>query len=393
MVPLFLVVLIDLIGFGIIIPLLPFYAEHFRAEPDTVALLMATYSFTQFLSAPLWGGLSDRIGRRPVLLMSLAGAALSYVWLGMAESLWMLFAARALGGAMAGNIAAAFAYVADVTPREQRAKGMGLIGAAFGLGFILGPAIGGILAGPDPASANYRLPALAAAGLSITALVAAVFFLRESLAPEARTGASAHAVRRYWASVSEVVRNRALNVPLLLTFLATFAFAGMEATFAMWSERQLGWGPEQNGYLFAFIGVLSAIVQGTLIGPLARRFGEGAMIAHGAGALALGSLAVPLCTSLVPLLGAMTLLTYGFSVITPSLTSLISLHADQGSQGTVLGATRAASTFARVVGPAWAGFLFAGPGRHSPFFGAAAVMGIVTVISPRLLRPKPPVGP
>ncbi|MDP6804427.1 MAG: MFS transporter [Rhodospirillales bacterium] len=393
MVALFLVVLIDLIGFGIIIPLLPFYAEHFRAEPDTVALLMASYSFTQFLSAPLWGALSDRIGRRPVLLISLAGAAASYVWLGMAESLWMLFAARALGGAMAGNIAAAFAYVADVTPPEGRAKGMGLIGAAFGLGFIFGPALGGILAGPDPTNANYHLPAFVAAGLSVSALLAAVFFLRESLAPAARIGASTHVIRRYWASIGEVVRDRSLNVPVLLTFLATFVFAGMEATFAMWSERQLGWGPQQNGYLFAFIGVLSAIVQGTLIGPLARRFGEGPMIAHGAAALALGSLAVPLCTSLFPLLAAMAVLAYGFSVITPSLNSLISLRTAQGSQGAVLGATRSASTFARVVGPAWAGFLFAGLGRHWPFVGGAMVMVFVTVISLRLLRPKAPAGP
>ncbi|HJO70091.1 MAG TPA: MFS transporter [Rhodospirillales bacterium] len=393
MVALFLVVLIDLIGFGIIIPLLPFYGEHFHAEPDTVALLMASYSFTQFLSAPLWGGLSDRIGRRPVLLMSLAGATVSYIWLGMADSLWMLFAARSLGGAMAGNIAAAFAYVADVTPPEGRAKGMGLIGAAFGLGFMSGPAIGGILAGPDPASANFHLPAFAAAGLSIAALLAAVFFLRESLAPEARTGASAHAIRGYWDNVSEVLRNRALNVAILLTFLATFTFAGMEATFAMWSERQLGWGPQQNGYLFAFIGALSALIQGTLIGPLTRRFGEGAMIVQGAVALALGSLAIPLCTSLFPLLAAMTVLAYGFSVITPSLNSLISFRADQGSQGAVFGATRAASTFARAVGPAWAGFLFAGLGRHWPFVGGAVVMGFVTVISLRLLRPKPRAGP
>ena len=151
---LFLIVVIDLIGFGIVIPLLPFYAEHFQARPDVIALLMATYACTQFLSAPIWGRASDRWGRRPILLLSLAGAVLSYTGLAFSDSLWMLFASRALGGVMAGNISAAFAYVADITTPKNRAKGMGLVGAAFGLGFVIGPAIGGILAGPAPATAD-----------------------------------------------------------------------------------------------------------------------------------------------------------------------------------------------------------------------------------------------
>ncbi len=166
MATLFLIVFVDLVGFGLIIPLLPFYGEHFHASPATVGLLMAVYSFAQFLAAPLWGRLSDRIGRRPVLACSLAGATLSYLWLAFAQDLWMLFAARALGGFMAGNIATAFAYVADVTTPANRAKGMGIVGAAFGLGFIFGPAIGGVLAGHDPANADYTSPALVAAALS-----------------------------------------------------------------------------------------------------------------------------------------------------------------------------------------------------------------------------------
>ena len=183
---LFLIVVVDLIGFGIIIPLLPFYAEFFYADPATVGLIMATYSLTQFLAAPYWGQLSDRIGRRPVLLVSLAGSAVAYFWLGFADELWVLFAARALGGLMAGNISAAFAYVADVTTPKNRAKGMGMIGAAFGLGFIIGPAVGGILAGPDPINADYKSPAFAAAGLSMMAFALGVIFLKESLSREIR---------------------------------------------------------------------------------------------------------------------------------------------------------------------------------------------------------------
>ncbi|MEP1029729.1 MAG: MFS transporter, partial [Alphaproteobacteria bacterium] len=191
MLAIFLIVVVDLIGFGIIIPLLPFYGEHFQADPQTVGLLMATYSLAQFISAPLWGRLSDHAGRRPVLLLSLAGAAAAYVWLAFADALWMLFMARALGGLMAGNISAAFAYMADITTKENRAKGMGLIGAAFGIGFILGPAIGGILAGPDPLTADYRSPALAAAGLSLFALLLGIVRLPESLSVEVRARAAA----------------------------------------------------------------------------------------------------------------------------------------------------------------------------------------------------------
>ena len=392
MVALFLVVLIDLIGFGIIIPLLPFYGEHFRAEPDTVALLMATYSFTQFLSAPLWGGLSDRIGRRPVLLMSLAGAAVSYIWLGMAESLWMLFAALALGGAMAGNIAAAFAYVADVTTPENRAKGMGLVGAAFGLGFVAGPAIGGLLAGPDAANADFQTPAFAAAGLSFVAFALAIFLLKESLAPELRRRMAAAPRARYWPFVMATLRRPHLGLLIGVSFLATVVFAGMESTFAMWSERQFGWGPEQNGYLFAFIGILIAAVQGGLIGPLVRRFGEARLILQGTVALALGLVIIPLSDSLAPLVVAMVIVAYGFSVTMPSLNSLISQRVGATEQGGVLGVTRAATTLARVVGPVCAGVLFAGLGKEWPFFAGAAVMASVLFLGLRILKAKLAVG-
>ena len=176
MLILFLVVFIDLVGFGIIIPLLPFFGEHFDGSPAMVGFLMATYSLTQFVAAPFWGRLSDRIGRRPVLLLTLAGASISYVLLAFSNGLLMLFIARGLGGFMAGNISAAFAYVADVTTPENRAGGMGAIGAAFGLGFIAGPAIGGILAGPDPLTADFRTPSLAAVGRTVVHLRLAELF-------------------------------------------------------------------------------------------------------------------------------------------------------------------------------------------------------------------------
>src|SRR5580704_9200595 len=163
---LFLIVVVDLIGFGLVIPLLPFYAERFAASPQEVTALMAVFSLMSMLTAPIWGRLSDRVGRRPVLMISMAAASLAYLWLGFANALWMLFAARALAGACAGNIAAAHAYIADVTTPENRARGMGMIGAAFGLGFIIGPALGGMVAGNDMATADMRSPGLIACGLS-----------------------------------------------------------------------------------------------------------------------------------------------------------------------------------------------------------------------------------
>ena len=383
---LFLIVFIDLIGFGIIIPLLPFYAEYFQASPEMVGLMMATYSFTQFLAAPFWGRLSDRIGRRPVLLVSLAGASASYVWLGFSESLWMLFAARAVGGAMAGNISAAFAYVADITTRENRSKGMGMIGAAFGLGFIAGPAIGGILAGSDPVNADFQSPAFAAAALSAAALLLAFGTLKESLSVEIRQRLAQQLPQKRLSMFREAIKRPHLGLLLTLTFLSTFVFAGLESTFGMWSRRQFGWGPEQNGYMFTFVGLLSALIQGGLIGRLARKFGEAGLIIQGALALAIGIAMIPFSSSVVMLVIAMSIAGYGFSVISPALNSLISLQAGDDEMGGIMGVTRSASTMARFIGPAWAGFLFGTLGRDWPYFGGALVMVIVLILGAKTLK-------
>ena len=389
MLTLFLIVVVDLIGFGIIIPLLPFYGEHFQASPQTVGLLMATYSLAQFISAPFWGRLSDRVGRRPVLLLSLAGAAAAYVWLAFAETLWMLFAARAVGGLMAGNISAAFAYMADVTTKENRAKGMGVIGAAFGIGFILGPAIGGILAGPDPLSADYRSPALAAAALSVLALALGIVRLPESLSPEIRARNAALPRGRRLAQFLDALKLPGVGPLMLLGFLATFVFAGLETTFAMWSRRSFGWGPEQNGWLFAYVGLLSAILQGGLIGRLTRRFGEQGLLTQGAVTLAIGIGGIPFCTEVWHLLIAMAIAAYGFSVINPAYNSLISQQVPDTDQGGVMGVTRSVTTMARVLGPAWAGVLFAQIGRDWPYFSGAVIMAGVLVLALVLPGPKP----
>ncbi|MEZ7879066.1 MAG: MFS transporter [Rhodospirillales bacterium] len=385
MVVLFLVVVIDLIGFGIIIPLLPFFAEHYQASPFQVGLLMAVYSLTQFVAAPFWGRLSDRIGRRPVLLFSLAGAVLAYLWLGVAEELWALFAARAVGGFMAGNISAAFAYVADITTRETRAKGMGMIGAAFALGFTIGPAIGGILAGSDPHNADFQSPAFAAAGLSAFALILGIFTLKESLSDEIKKRIAEKPKEIQSKQFQIALKKPNIRLLLLLSFLAVFAFAGIEATFALWSRRQYGWGPEQNGYLFALIGFSGALLQGGLIGRMSKRFGEANLIVQGSIALTLGIGLIPFATELWMLIIVMLIAVYGFSVISPSLNSLISLETNEEDQGGMMGVARSATTLARVGGPAWAGTLFSVLGMNWPYFGGACIMAVVIVISLRIL--------
>ncbi|MBM3565785.1 MAG: MFS transporter [Alphaproteobacteria bacterium] len=385
MTSLFLIVLVDLIGFGIIIPLLPFFAEHFGATPLQVGLVMAAYSLAQLIAAPMWGRLSDRIGRRPVLLGTLVGMTIGSVGLAYTDSLEALFIVRIATGFMAGNISTAFAYAADISTPETRARGMGIVGAAFGLGFIAGPAIGGILAGPDPLAADFRTPALAAAGLSFLAMVLAILRLPESLPPEARAAARAKKGPPF-AVWRDAVHRPSLRRLIVLMFCATFVFAGMEATFTMWSQRQFGWGPEPNGYLFAMIGLLSATIQGGLIGRLADRFGEERLVAAGAAFLAAGLALIPLATAPALLIPAMLLAGTGFSLLSPALNSLISFEAAETERGVIMGLSRSAATLGRVLGPAWGGVVFGMIGKDAPYVLGAVLMLAYVFAALRLLR-------
>jgi DHA1 family tetracycline resistance protein-like MFS transporter len=386
---LFSIVFVDLVGFGLVIPLLPFYAERYGASPETVTLLMATYSFLQLFAGPIWGRLSDRYGRRPVLLASLAGSVASYLWLGMADALWMLFAARAIQGAMAGNIAAAQAYIADVTTPENRAKGMGLIGAAFGLGFILGPAIGGLLAGGDPNAPAVHVPFFLGAGLSALAFLGTLLLLRESLDPAHRRQAKTSRI----AAVGAALARPRLRLLVLLFFVVIFAFSGMETTFAMWAKRQFGWGPRPVGYLFAYVGILSAALQGGLIGKLTRRFGEERVVVAGNSAIVVGLLALPFAVTVPLLCLATALLAIGLGLTQPSLNSLISRQAGAHEHGEVMGVAQSTGSLARILGPAFAGVLFGEFGRDAPYFAGALVMAGAVLLAARLFRGRPAASP
>ena len=376
---LFLIVFVDLVGFGLIIPLLPFYAERFGASPQQVTILMAVFSLMAMLAAPLWGRVSDRIGRRPVLMASMLASSLAYLWMGFADVLWMLFAARAFAGLCAGNIAAAQAYIADVTPPEKRARGMGMIGAAFGLGFIIGPALGGLVAGDNIGTADLESPGLIAAGLSFAAFLGVVLLLPESLPAATRARP-----RRSRLAVFQVALGRPVLPRLLaIFFLVILAFAGMESTFALWAMRQYDWGPAQIGYIFTFVGLLSAAMQGGLIGPLTRRFGEERLLLGGLALIALGLLVLPFARALAPLGVAVSALAIGMGAMQPSLNSLISRRAGAEEQGEIMGLSQSVGSLSRVLGPVIAGALFEAFGRSSPFlWGAVLVAGALLLSWP-----------
>ncbi len=392
MAALFLTVFVDMVGFGIVIPLLPFYAERYGAAPDTVTLLVAAYTFCQFLFAPVWGRLSDRFGRRPIILLTIFGTVVGYAGLVFTDSLLTLFLARAFTGAMAANMAVIHAYVADVTPPEQRARGMGRMGAAHGMGFVTGPAIGGLLAGTDPANVDFQLPFIIAGSLSAIAFVIAIFSVAESVSPEAKAAAARRTPQNRIAKFLEMVSRPQLGILLLLMTMTPFVFSGVESTFVMWSERALGWGPEQNGYLYTFMGVVAVCVQGLLVGPLAARLGERRLIMLGAVLMGIGVLLLPFGTG-YPWLGvAFGFIVFGTCITNPSINSLISQFATAEERGSLLGVAQSCSGLARIMGPIWGGFAFVTFGRDWPYFSAAVVMALMFAIALRV-RPRPVPAP
>jgi DHA1 family tetracycline resistance protein-like MFS transporter len=365
MVVLFLAALANVIGLGVIVPLLPYFALHHGAGPLEATALFSLFSLAQFLTAPLWGRLSDKIGRKQIILISFAGSALGYLWLAFATDLQMIYLARIFSGAMNGWLATSQAYVADVTDDEGRAKGMGMLGAAFGLGFILGPALGGYLAGE--AVINYQLPMLIAAAGSAIALLISALLLRE---PERQASQGVPTMQ----FLPQVFSTPILFTLIMLYFGMFFVFAGMESTLALWCERILNMGPRHVGYYMAFAGICGVIVQGGLVGRLVPRMGEPRVIVMGLLFIGVGLIGLPLVTERVWLLLPFALLFIGFGFANPSLQSLISRTAPDSMRGGAMGIAQSASSLGRILGPAWAGYAFASIGVAWPFFSGSAIL-------------------
>ncbi len=369
----FITVFIDLIGFGIVIPVLPYYAEgtKFGATPSLVGLLFASYSVMQLVFAPVLGRLSDKHGRRPISLFSLLGTALGFVILGFANTLLLLFVGRIIDGISGGNISTAQAYIADVTTKENRAKGMGLIGAAFGLGFVFGPAIGGILS-----RWGINVPFLFAGGLAFANAILLYFTLPETVTADHPARVSA-ASGRGWQQLVEALRERRLALVLAIYFLGIVAFSIMTASFSLFMMFRLGYDAFHNGWVFAFVGIISAAIQGGMIGKLVKRFGEPLLVIVGALLFSASLVAIPFVTPATGLfailaLGAIT--SIGQALSAPSLTSLASKTTSAGEQGAVLGVMQSVASLARAVGPSLAAVLIYSAVAHVGFDGVPQKM-------------------
>ncbi|MBK6422558.1 MAG: MFS transporter [Gemmatimonadetes bacterium] len=358
----FLTVFIDLIGFGIVLPLLPSYAAAFQVGDTGVGLLVASFSLMQFLLAPWWGRLSDRVGRRPVLLVGLAGSAISYLVFGLAGSFWLLLVSRLVAGAMGATVNVAQAYLADVTPADRRAGAMGRLGAAFGLGFVVGPAIGGL-------SSHWGS---AAPGLVASALTGLNLVLAWRWLPESRRAAATG------VATAPVHWSRFLGA-FSATACSTVAFTVLYVIFPLQVERSLGLDRHDSAYLFVLIGVVSAAVQGGLIGRLVRRHGEPLLIAVGGVVLALGLALLPRALTPgagLPLLcGALVLVAAGSATIGPSAAAFVSRVAPAEEQGRALGLLQSVSAVARIIGPIAAGGIASAISPRAAFYAASAAAG------------------
>jgi MFS family permease len=386
---LFLTVFLDLLGFGLVIPFLPGVARHLGASDFVATLPAVAYSLMQFLFIPIWGRLSDRIGRRPVLLWSIAATAAGMTMLGLSQTLVLLFVARFWSGIATANIAVAQAYIADVTPPEQRARGMGIIGMAFGMGFIIGPFVGGELGRVVIHGRPGALAAFVAAGLSVVNLLLALSTLPESLPPAARGKSVRRASPLDMTQLRAAVALPGVGYAMAINFLMIFWFAGMEQTFRLFTEDKFGMSDRGTGRIFGLVGVVSATVQGGLIARLSRRFGDVRLVRSGmiCQALALGLLGIcPRLGSLalVGLFGSAGLIAFGNGLVTPTLPAYVSRRAGPGAQGVTLGSLQSASALARVLGPAAGGFLYQTFNPSAPYYLGALGMVVAAALASRL---------
>ena len=372
LVSIFLIVFIDLLGFGLILPLLPYYAETFGASDTVVGLLVASYAAAQLIGAPILGRLSDRFGRRPILLLSLVGTLFGFLLLGFANTLWVLFIARILDGLTGGNISVAQAYISDVTDIKNRAKGLGMIGAAFGLGFIIGPATGGLLS-----QWGYAVPAFAAAGLVTINLLMVTFWLSESLTPEKRASLTE---RKPAITLSALIAalKRPFSGPLLITrFFFGLAFAIFQSIFALYALRRFDLNAQQTGFILTYVGVLAAIVQGGLVGRLSDRYRDDILITASVAIMALSLLGWALAPSVVVLLIILAPTSFAGGILNTVLSSALTKTVEPQEIGGILGLSASIESATRVLAPTLGGFLLERLGAWSPgTFGAVLLAAL-----------------
>jgi MFS family permease len=376
---LFITVFIDLLGFGIVIPYLPMFASLMGISFVGIGVIMAVYSLAQFIFAPILGRLSDRIGRRPVIMLGLLGSSIGYLIYGFAGSFIGLFLSRAVHGACAATISTAQAYIADTTDESNRARGMGMIGAAFGLGFVLGPAIGGLLG-----QNNLRVPAFVAAALTFANLLFAAVRLPESHEPDRDARIDFSVVLDPIRDLPMQLFGHHLSRLFSVAFLTTFAMAAFETTFAVMIPRAYGYGPRGVAILLTFAGLVQALAQGYLLGKLVKRIGELRLLSIGIVIFALGL--APLANMPTPstLLLAVGMLSLGYGFASPTIASIISKLARRDLEGEALGINQSATSMARILGPLAGGFLYGALGMSAPYIGGAVVALVAFILARRI---------
>ena len=363
------VMFINMLGFGVIVPFLPFYAASFHAAPWQIGLVFSAYSLGSFFGEPFWGRLSDRVGRKPILISTVAANCLCYGALAFAPNIWAAIVIRIIGGMAAGNGSVVQGYIADVTPVQFRAGRMARLGAAYNLGFILGPFVGGVLAKPSAGTAGYHLPLLLSSGLCLCSAIGIALVVKESR--ERRKYMGRQPSR--WVMFGYAARHPVVGRLMLLTFAVGVAFTAIESTFALWAQHRFGWVPRDIGLCFGITGAVSACCQFMLTGPLSRRFGEGPM-------LAVGMAGTVICTALQPFsdgrfftVALMALMALSQSVAFPNSGALLSRSVDPDHQGQIMGLNNATGALARVVGPQ-CGLGLLGLSINAAFYFGAAIV-------------------
>lgn len=379
----FLIVFVNLLGFGIILPLLPYYIESLGAGVLVVGLLSATYSLFQLISAPILGELSDKIGRRPILIFSLLGTTVSFFLLGWAKTLPLLFLSRIIDGASGGNISTAQAYVADITKKENRTQGMGILMAAFSLGFILGPALGGVLS-----RYGYAVPAYVAGVVSLIATILTYFYLPETVKIKPAAGLI-KPKKKYFSfkDFYDVFTHPQVGNVVIVSFLMMVAFSIMQGTFAWFSEHNLGLGAEQNGYLFAYLGFVGIVVQIFLLKKITKAMSDYRLIVISLVMMSVSFVLLAESYDLRLLLLALTGLAFANSILGPVLAGLVSKLTPDHEQGNIMGVSQSVGSIARLIGPILGVVLYERLGAQSPFFFGSLILMLTALGSTLWLKP------
>ncbi len=361
------VMFINLLGFGIVVPLLPFYAKSFHATAWQIALVFSAYAIGSFFGEPFWGRLSDRKGRKPILISTVSGNLACYTAMALAPNIYIAFFVRILGGLMSGNGSVIQGYIADVTPPEDRAGRLSLLGAAYNVGLIVGPALGGLLARPQLGHTGFEAPLFTCAGLSAICVVMLVLFVRESRMPEAPDPVQKP---NRWAVAGKAASHPLIRRAMLVTLVAGCAFTGVESIFGLWTQARFGWGPRQVGSAYAVVGIVAAFCQIVLIGPASRRFGEARVLAFGMALTAVCYIGQTYSVGAITTIPLLAVAAFGQSIAWPNVAAIISRNAEWQHQGQYLGLNNAMGALARVVGPFALGIGFTAMGVDAPFYMA-----------------------